>query len=100
MHEESSAEDRSSSPIDRFIDELLPEDLEWRRLAGAYPLASLAVAAAGGFWIGRQHGPTLLRAASDLLSREMTNHVQGLFGSLSGDGGSTADGEAADRASD
>lgn len=94
MSEETSSRPDHGSPIDQFVDELLPGELEWRRLAGDYPLATLAVAVAGGFWIGRQHGRALLRAASDFLSREMTRNVQGLFDGLAGEPGRSPRGTA------
>ena len=33
---------------DQLIDELMPEELDWRRVVTSYPVASLAVAAVGG----------------------------------------------------
>ena len=77
MPEETTPQPGRESQIDRVV--------EWRRLAGSYPRATLAVAAAGGFWIGRRHGRELLRAASDFLSREMTRNVQGIFDGLTGE---------------
>lgn len=47
---------------ERWIDELLPEDLDWEDLVRAYPVPCLLAATAFGFVVGRRHGPALLEA--------------------------------------
>jgi hypothetical protein len=41
---------------DRVVDEILPEELDWSDLVVRYPKTSLAVAAVGGFLLGRSRG--------------------------------------------
>lgn len=58
---------RSASGHDtaeRWIDELLPEDLDWEHLVRTYPVPCLLAAGAFGFLLGRDHGPALLAAIS------------------------------------
>jgi len=49
---------------DQLLDELLPEDLEWRQVIRSYPLSALAVAALGGYFIGRRSGRLIVEAFS------------------------------------
>lgn len=58
--------------VDELIDELLPESLDWRQLVQRYPLASAAVAAAAGFWVGRTKGALVMAA--------LTSYVAAQFG--------------------
>lgn len=58
---------------------MMPEDLDWVRLVRTYPLTSLAVAAAGGFYLGLRHGPTVLEALAGLAAAEVTRKVSGLI---------------------
>jgi hypothetical protein len=53
---------------DRWVDELVPEDLDWVELVKRYPVASILVAAAGGFYIGRNHGSAIFGAVGDLIT--------------------------------
>lgn len=46
--------------LDEFLDELLPEELDWKRLVSAYPKSALVVAAVAGFAFGRSRGAALL----------------------------------------
>lgn len=47
---------------ERWIDELLPEELDWEALVRSYPIPCLVAATAFGFVIGRSHGPAILDA--------------------------------------
>ena len=55
----------------RLIDQVMPAELDWVELVRSYPLSSLAVAAAAGFYIGRVHGERLIEAVTDLTDRRM-----------------------------
>jgi hypothetical protein len=61
-----------------FVDALLPEDLDWRRLVRRHPVPSLLVAALGGYLLGRRHGPALLAALSGFAAAEITRQVTSL----------------------
>lgn len=60
---------------DQWVDEVAPEDLDWRRLVQRYPIAALAVAALGGYVLGRKRGRAIVSAlgayAGDLVAREV-----------------------------
>ena len=57
-----------TSMVDDFLDELLPEAVDWRHLVTKYPLASVAVAAAAGFWLARTKSEVVLAAAGSYLA--------------------------------
>ena len=68
------------STLDEILDEILPEGLEWERLVRTYPLPALALAAAGGFWLGLRHGPAILAAVSSYATAQVSHNVSELFG--------------------
>lgn len=74
------SEDTRSSAADEIVDDLMPVDLDWRRLVRSYPLPALAVAAAGGFVLGRRHGLALLASLGTYVSEELTANVESLLG--------------------
>jgi len=63
-----------------MVDEVLPEEFEWERLAREYPAPALLLAAAGGFWLGCTRGRLIVSAlaayAGGLIVREV-NEVLG-----------------------
>ena len=68
---ESSPRSASSRVADELLDDLLPAELEWRRMVRSYPLPALAVAALGGYLLGRSRGPAILAALSTFVVAEM-----------------------------
>jgi hypothetical protein len=48
--------------VDDFLDELMPDAVDWRQLVVKYPRASLAAAAAAGFWLARSRSNLVLGA--------------------------------------
>jgi len=68
------------SALDEVVDELLPADLDWRRLVVTYPIPALLLAAAGGFWLGRQRGPELVAALSSFATDQVTRNVRAVLG--------------------
>ncbi|NJL29706.1 MAG: hypothetical protein HC897_18365 [Thermoanaerobaculia bacterium] len=72
--------DETAPIADQIFDELLPEDLDWRRLVRNYPLPALAVAALGGFWLGRRHGPELVSAVADYARNQVSTTVNSFLG--------------------
>ena len=66
--------------VEEILDEILPESLEWERLVRTYPVPALAVAAAGGFYLGLRHGTVILAAVSSYLAAEVSRNVGELLG--------------------
>ena len=71
---------RGSATADSLLDEILPESLDWERLVRTYPIPALLLAAAGGFFLGRRHGPAILSAASAFVTAEVTKNVSAVLG--------------------
>lgn len=69
---------------DEVVDDLLPAELEWRRLVQTYPLPILTAAAVGGFFVGRQKGPELVSALSSFLTQRVSENVHAMLDGLSG----------------
>lgn len=67
------------SIVEELIDEIVPEGVDWQRLVVRYPIASLLVAAAGGFFLGRRHGPEVVGALSAFAAGEVSRNVSHLF---------------------
>ena len=65
---------------DEFLDELLPERLEWRRLVVTYPKITLLLAGVAGFLVARKRGPAILDAVSTRALREVTEGVEAFVG--------------------
>ena len=65
---------------DEVMDEVMPSELEWQRLVRRYPIASITIAAIGGYVLGRNRGEEIVAAlsnhAADLVSGQV-NHVLG-----------------------
>ena len=73
--------DEAKTPFaDELIDDLLPEDLDWRGLVRSYPLSALVVSGTAGFFLGRRHGAAILAALSDFAAREVDRNVSALLG--------------------
>jgi len=51
-----------NAAADDLVSELLPETLDWERLVRSYPLPALALAALGGYWLGRTRGGAVVSA--------------------------------------
>jgi hypothetical protein len=68
------------SGANRFLDDLLPEDLEWERLVRSYPFAALLVAGAAGYWLGWRSGAPILEAVGETATRRVTGIVSESLG--------------------
>jgi hypothetical protein len=67
------------SMVEELIDELVPEGIDWQRLVVRYPIPSMLVAAVGGFFLGRRHGPQIVGALSAFAAGEVSRNVGHLF---------------------
>jgi hypothetical protein len=63
-----------------LLDDLLPDGLDWEELVRAYPVPALALAALGGFLVGRAHGPAIVNAISSFAAAEVAKNVSSLLG--------------------
>ena len=62
------------------VDEVMPEEFEWERLVRDYPLPALALALAGGFWLGRSRGRVISGAIASWAASQLVEHVNELLG--------------------
>lgn len=65
---------------DQLVDELLPDELDWRRLVTSYPIASLTAAAVGGYLLGRARGTLIVGALGAFASETVSRNVNALIG--------------------
>ncbi|HLX07893.1 MAG TPA: hypothetical protein VKY89_08525 [Thermoanaerobaculia bacterium] len=63
-----------------LLDSVLPEGLDWEHLVRSYPAPALAVAALGGFLVGRAYGPEIIEAVSSFAAAEVAKNVGCLLG--------------------
>ncbi len=71
----------TTSLADEILDEIFPEEVDWRQLVWSYPKSTLALAAIGGFLIGRSHGRRLFTAATEYVGDSVTEGVNEFLGS-------------------
>jgi hypothetical protein len=72
--------DSDSMSADGIVDEMMPNDFDWRRMVRKYPLASLAVAALGGYVLGRSRGEEVLATLSLFAADAVSSQVNDLLG--------------------
>lgn len=72
--------DDQRSATDAVVDELMPEEFDWRRMVRKYPLASLAIATLGGYMLGRSRGREVLAALSLFAADSVSGQVNELLG--------------------
>ena len=65
---------------DQLVDDLLPDDVDWRRLLAEYPLVSLAAAGVGGYLLGRVRGAAIVTALAAFASDTLSRNVNSLLG--------------------
>ena len=70
----------SRSAADALVDSVLPASLDWQGLVRAYPLPALAVAAIGGYWLGRMRGPRILGALTAFAASSVTQAANDILG--------------------
>ena len=78
---ESAADAEETSRFaDQLVDDLLPDEVDWRRLVTSYPLASLALAGVGGYVLGRARGSAITAALAAFASDTLSRNVNALIG--------------------
>lgn len=70
----------ATSLADEILDEILPEEIDWRQIVWSYPKSTLALAALGGFLLGRSNGRKLMGAAADYVGETATDGVNEFLG--------------------
>ena len=73
-------DEAKASYADELLDDLLPENLDWRDLVRSHPLPALIVSGVAGYLLGRRHGIAILEALSDFATREVDRNVSALLG--------------------
>ena len=68
------------SMADEVLDDLLPERLDWQGLVRKYPLPALAIAALGGYWLGRHKGQVVMAALSAFAATAVAEQVNEMLG--------------------
>lgn len=74
------AHEEQTSFVDQVVDDLMPEDFDWRSKVRAYPMSALTVAAVGGFLVGRSQGLSLLGSLSSYLVNEVSSGFSTILG--------------------
>jgi hypothetical protein len=69
---------------DQWIDGLIPEEIEWRRLVIKYPRISIGLAFVAGYLIGRTQGKALVAAAGAVAIEEISRVVEDSVGDIFG----------------
>ena len=70
----------SSTLADEFLDEILPDELDWQGLVRSYPKTSVVVAAVGGYYIGFSKGRALLDGLAALAGDTVSRGVNEFLG--------------------
>lgn len=65
---------------DQLVDDLLPHEIDWRRLVTSYPLASLALAGVGGWVLGRARGAVIVGSLAGFASETLSRNINALIG--------------------
>ena len=69
-----------TSLADEILDEILPEQLDWRQLVWSYPKSTMALAALAGYLLGRSRGRKLASAATEYVGDTVTDGVNEFLG--------------------
>lgn len=70
----------SASLADEILDEILPEEIDWRQLVRSYPKSILTLAAVGGFLLGRSRGPKLIHDVAQFLGDSVDEGLNEFLG--------------------
>lgn len=65
---------------DEVVEEVLPAELDWQRLVRRYPIASITIAAIGGYVLGRNRGEEIVKALSNHAAELVTGQVNDVLG--------------------
>ncbi|MGE4190292.1 MAG: hypothetical protein AB7G12_10375 [Thermoanaerobaculia bacterium] len=65
------------SIIDELIDDLIPPEVNWRRLVRRHPWPTLLVAGLGGYLLGRSQGRALVSALAGMAAARVEERFLG-----------------------
>jgi hypothetical protein len=65
---------------DELVDQLVATELDWRDMVRAYPKAALALAAVGGFALGRARGTTIVAALASYTADTLASNINEFLG--------------------
>lgn len=65
---------------DQLVDELLPGEFDWRSMVRSYPKAALALAAVGGYLLGRSRGAVIVSALGAYASDAVSQNINAIVG--------------------
>lgn len=79
LDDEESAVRPRRLDADFLLDKVIPGEVDWRDLVRRHPWASISLAAALGFLIGRSKGATIVAGASAALSAAVMRQLADVF---------------------
>ena len=65
---------------EELVDQLVATDLDWRDVVRSYPKVSLALAAVGGFALGRARGTTIVSALATYTADTLARNINEFLG--------------------
>ncbi|MGB5478144.1 MAG: hypothetical protein WBO53_14155 [Thermoanaerobaculia bacterium] len=65
---------------DEVMNEVLPSELDWQKLVRRYPIASITIAAIGGYVLGRNRGDEIIAALSNHAADLVSGQVNDVLG--------------------
>jgi hypothetical protein len=77
---EAVSAEQETDFAERLVDDLLPDDLEWRQLVTNHPYVSLTLAGLGGYLLGRSRGSAIVGALALFATDTLTSNVNSLLG--------------------
>ena len=74
------ADEGNHSMADDFLDEIVPEEFDWRPIVRRYPIPALVVATVGGFLLGSQRGRVIVAGLSGFAVDAVSEGVNEFLG--------------------
>jgi ElaB/YqjD/DUF883 family membrane-anchored ribosome-binding protein len=68
------------SMVDDFIDQLIPDRVDWRHLVREHPWPAVGLAAIGGYFLGRSRGSAVIAALSAFAANAVADGVNEALG--------------------
>ena len=62
-----------------MLDQLIDGEFDWVEVVRSYPIASIGVAALGGFLLGRNYGVSLFDGVTEKLNDRVKDHIDTRF---------------------